>query len=88
MSISTFSSAMALLFVAALLWILMDVHFYDLSKKQQWAEHCQYRRDGSKVQDMAEYVKCITRACGVSVAPAGRCKQQGCDIGGDGDHFA
>ena len=37
MSISTFSSAMALLFVAALLWILMDVHFYDLSKKQQWA---------------------------------------------------
>ena len=37
MSISTFSSAMALLFVAALLWILMDVNFYDLSKKQRWA---------------------------------------------------
>ncbi len=36
MNISTFSPALALLFVCALLWILMDIHFYNLTKVQKW----------------------------------------------------
>lgn len=36
MSIATYSPALALLFACALLWILMDVRFHDLSPLQKW----------------------------------------------------
>lgn len=36
MNIATFSPALVLLFVCALLWILMDVRFQDLTKTQRW----------------------------------------------------
>ena len=36
MNIATFSPALTLLFVCALLWILMDVHFRDLTTTQKW----------------------------------------------------
>ena len=36
MNIATFSPALVLLFVCALLWILMDVHFRDLTRTQKW----------------------------------------------------
>ena len=36
MSLTTFSPALLLLFVWALLWIMMDIHFRDLTKVQRW----------------------------------------------------
>lgn len=36
MNIATFSPALVLLFICALLWILMDIHFQDLTKTQKW----------------------------------------------------
>lgn len=36
MNITTYSPALVLLFVAALLWILMDVHFRELTPVQKW----------------------------------------------------
>lgn len=36
MNIATFSPALVLLFVCALLWILMDIHFRELTRFQKW----------------------------------------------------
>lgn len=36
MNIVTYSPVLVLLFVGALLWILMDVHYFDLTPKQRW----------------------------------------------------
>lgn len=36
MNIATFSPALVLLFVGALLWILMDVHIRDMTPAQKW----------------------------------------------------
>ena len=36
MNMTTYSPALVLLFVWALLWILMDVHFRDLTRVQKW----------------------------------------------------
>ena len=36
MSLTTFSPALLLLFVWALLWLMMDIHFRDLTKTQRW----------------------------------------------------
>jgi len=36
MNIETFSPALVLLFVGALLWILMDVHFHDFTGRKKW----------------------------------------------------
>ena len=36
MNLMTFSPALTLLYVCALLWILMDIHFRDLTKTQKW----------------------------------------------------
>ena len=36
MNIATFSPALVLLFVWALLWVLMDVHFRELTRVQKW----------------------------------------------------
>lgn len=36
MNLATYSPALVLLFVGALLWILMDVHFFDLTRTQRW----------------------------------------------------
>ena len=36
MNVATFSPGMVVLYVAALLWILMDIHFLELSRIQKW----------------------------------------------------
>ena len=36
MNIATYSPALVLLFVVALLWILMDIHFRNLTRMQKW----------------------------------------------------
>ena len=36
MNLTTFSPALTLLYIGALLWILMDIHFRDLTKTQKW----------------------------------------------------
>ena len=36
MNMTTYSPALVLLFVWALLWILMDIHFRDLTRVQKW----------------------------------------------------
>ena len=36
MNIATYSPGLALLFVWALLWILMDIHYQNLTRTQRW----------------------------------------------------